>query len=370
MTKVNIPMPLLLVIDDVGWWLGQDGSSYNEPYRTGITRNHSIEDYQAIIDLGKKLDMRIQAGLVLCEWDRKNILKDVPGATWQGNDWSTSINHNKLDEVVELLNANSQHIELCLHALAHEFWDNGKMVRAEWANMAGMMRPIEIVKAHLDAFFNIMEHNGLNSNIVSYIPAAFRHCFAADKSMAAILKDYGLKFISTEFEGMANADLLPHKLFGIDNGLPTISRGQSEVPWFGLNPAIDDKVFPGPICGIHWPNILHSDPRKNSEVIDNWSRNLISQAQRFNLILAHDIKECWTQLAHQCLTTVSCSQNEIHFDFSTLNNMNLPELNDYFYIKITSDQPISNQLEVIKQDGNVYTLKIMHKTEKRGTILL
>ena len=38
--KVFIPMPLQVVIDDVGWWSGEDGSTRQEPYRTGINRNH------------------------------------------------------------------------------------------------------------------------------------------------------------------------------------------------------------------------------------------------------------------------------------------------------------------------------------------
>jgi hypothetical protein len=38
--KVLIPVPMQVVIDDVGWWSGEDGSKGQEPYRTGISRNH------------------------------------------------------------------------------------------------------------------------------------------------------------------------------------------------------------------------------------------------------------------------------------------------------------------------------------------
>ncbi len=37
-----IPMPLQVVIDDVGWWSGEDGSERQEPYRTGIDRRHGF----------------------------------------------------------------------------------------------------------------------------------------------------------------------------------------------------------------------------------------------------------------------------------------------------------------------------------------
>ena len=85
-----IPLPIQVVIDDVGWWSGKDGSLYQEPYRTGINRNHVIADYKAIIDLGKALGIRPQAATVLGEWDRENILRNVPHSTWMGEKWDNS----------------------------------------------------------------------------------------------------------------------------------------------------------------------------------------------------------------------------------------------------------------------------------------
>ncbi|MDD4180900.1 MAG: hypothetical protein PHE87_04675, partial [Victivallaceae bacterium] len=76
--KLSIPMPLLLVIDDVGWWSGENGGHKNEPYRTGINRDHCLGDYLAIIELAKRINMRIQIGMVLCDWSRNNILAKIP----------------------------------------------------------------------------------------------------------------------------------------------------------------------------------------------------------------------------------------------------------------------------------------------------
>jgi len=85
-----VPMPIQIVIDDVGWWSGEDGNKRQEPYRTGIKRNHVPADYQAIVDLGVKLGVRPQAATILCEWDRENILRDVPTATWMREKWDNS----------------------------------------------------------------------------------------------------------------------------------------------------------------------------------------------------------------------------------------------------------------------------------------
>jgi hypothetical protein len=357
MFKTTIPMPLLLVIDDVAWWSGKDGHENNEPFRTGISRNHCIEDYQAIIDLGKAIDMRIQAAFVLCEWDRENILKELPESTWMGRDWANYTDCNMLDAVAKLLNENSNYIDVSLHSLAHEFWDdNGKMSRAEWADEHGTMRPVEMVKKHLDAFFEIVKQNKLTMPINSFIPPAFRHRF--EGGFSPILKEYGIDFISTDFERLVDVEKLPHKLFGVDNGIPTICRGRNGIPWFELNPNIDDKIFTGPICGIHWPNVLHHDPVRNGEVVEYWAKNLKKQSGRPDLILSKDMNECWSQLAHQCYTKVTYENNELQFNFNELEAMKLPLLNNYFYIKIESDDDISKTYDILNKEGNVYTIKI------------
>ena len=73
--SVYIPLPIQVVIDDVGWWSGKDGEAENQPYRTGINRNHVLADYEAVVELGKSLGIRPQAATILCEWDRGNILR-------------------------------------------------------------------------------------------------------------------------------------------------------------------------------------------------------------------------------------------------------------------------------------------------------
>ena len=50
--SATVPMPIQIVIDDVGWWSGEDGNEIQQPYRTGIEVNHVPADYQAIVDLG------------------------------------------------------------------------------------------------------------------------------------------------------------------------------------------------------------------------------------------------------------------------------------------------------------------------------
>ena len=132
---VAIPMPLQVVIDDVGWWSGEDGSARQEPYRTGIHRRHVPADYRAIVELGRALGIRPQAATVLCEWDTENILRALPESTWMGAEWDNSRWIGPwLEEAADVIRQNEAHYELTIHGLGHEYWTDGRFTRAEWAD--------------------------------------------------------------------------------------------------------------------------------------------------------------------------------------------------------------------------------------------
>lgn len=176
--KVFLPMPLQVVIDDVGWWSGEDGSKRQEPYRTGINRNHVPADYQAIADLGRALGIRPQAAFILCEWDKENILRRVPTSTWLGDKWDNSRWVGSwLEEAAEIIRNNRNHFELTLHGIGHEYWEGGTFTRAEWTDSKGQMRPQEQVELHLDYYGKLMDQHALGSFPKSFVPAAFRHSF-------------------------------------------------------------------------------------------------------------------------------------------------------------------------------------------------
>ncbi|SDU45084.1 hypothetical protein, partial [Desulfobacula phenolica] len=129
---IQIPMPLIISIEDVGWWSGKNGSAFNQPYRTGMQRDHIPEDYTALAALGKGLDMRILAGFVLCEWDKTNLLRQVPSATWMADKWRVSEKNRDLKEKAAwIINKEKQKIEFGLHGVGHEFWTKGGMERSE-----------------------------------------------------------------------------------------------------------------------------------------------------------------------------------------------------------------------------------------------
>ena len=118
MFEIQIPKPIQIVIDDVGWWNGKDDHKIGQPFRTGINRNHVYEDYVSIIKLGESLGVHPQAAMILCEWDRTNILCDLPDSTWMGKSWDNSgISREQLDRVADYLNSNREYFEFTLHGI-------------------------------------------------------------------------------------------------------------------------------------------------------------------------------------------------------------------------------------------------------------
>lgn len=84
---VSVPQPLLLVVDDVGWRSGTDSSSAGGPWRAGVDRIHTEADYLAIATLGQRLHMRVECGMILCDWDRSGVCARHPTTTWLGSGW-------------------------------------------------------------------------------------------------------------------------------------------------------------------------------------------------------------------------------------------------------------------------------------------
>lgn len=335
---VCIPMPLQIVIDDVGWWSGKDGHDVQEPFRTGIDRNHVPEDYEAIARLGKKLGMRPQAAFILGEWDRENILRAIPSSTWMGANWDNSRWVGPwLDDAARIVRDSVDFFELTLHGLGHEYWQNGSFTRAEWHDQDGDMRPADQVLAHLDAYERILRQNDLGDFPTSFVPAAFLHCYGdGDRGLAAILKERGITFISTPFSTMHRREELQTPILGIDQGITTVDRGDlPSIPWDTISAEPGDDI-PGPILGFHWPNILHPDPAQNAAVVDRWVGFLQSFGHRFDRLLSPDTAAFQTQLAFHLGVDLEIRGNELILDFAAFQPIAAAAVHDQFALKLRS----------------------------------
>ena len=374
--KVFIPLPVQVVIDDVGWWSGEDGSKRQMPYRTGINRNHVPADYLAIANLGRSLGIRPQAATVLCEWDKENILRQLPTSTWMGEKWDNSKWAGPwYEEAAEIIRNNQKYFELTIHGIGHEYWEGGIFTRAEWSDSKGQMRPQDQVELHLDFFEKLMKQHSLGPFPESFVPAAFRHSFGPSEgrkvSLAEILKKRGVAYINTPFSDMYNKEQVQYRLFGFDAGVMTIDRGSDEFPWntFPGNPSAE---LHGPTCGMHWPNILHPDPERNSEIVERWVNYLKPYNERQNTMLSPDSLTFQHQLAHHLMTKVKLKRNSIAIDFTETDKLpgaiGMGELT----LKILTDGPLQFTPEGIslisqslqKSSELIYTLRLGRKTGK------
>jgi hypothetical protein len=337
----SLPRPIFLVIEDVGWWEGKDGSANNQPYRTGFSRRHCLDDYRALFRLGKKLNMRLALGMVLGEWDRSNLLKDIVGATWMGTSWDNHINQGKwLDETAQYLCDHLDHLEIALHGLCHEFWQDGLMARSEFHDTDGTMRQDQIVRSHIEAFGTLLKQNNLPVFPRLFIPPALNHSFGNGKqSMQALLHEYGIQYVVTDFSRARQYSPPLYKKFTWECEVGLLERGTAPVPWNqpATRPAWD---FTNSILPLHWSNLLHPDPSQNDAVIDNWADFLLAAATRPDYILAKDIDTCWRQTVVSQLGILQVHKHEISIDLHMIPK-DVPFRNRSFFLKMQGNLPWS-----------------------------
>ena len=348
----NIPRPIQVVIDDVGWWSGKDGSAQQEPYRTGINRNHCIADYKAIIELGRSLGIRPQAAMVLCEWDRENILKKLPNSTWMGEEWDNSKWVGTwLDEASELLRNNTEHFEFTMHGLGHELWPEKELTRAEWALSDGTMRSPGNVNKHLDFYQEIMEQNNLGPFPKSFVPTAFNHGFGLTGnhrvSLAELIKKRGVTYINTPFSKMQNLKDVPHTYFGMDSGVITVDRGYDLLKWLNIG-LVPEGEIKGVTCGMHWPNLLHENPDRNPEIIEGWIKLLRPYQDRHDTMLASDSDYFQQQLIHHCYTEITPGEKSLKLNFKASDKENLFQGAKVLTVKVSNPGKLEFQSADLK----------------------
>lgn len=339
-TAACVPMPIQVVIDDVGWWSGEDGHTKQEPYRTGIGRGHVPEDYRAIARLGRALNMRPQAALVLCEWDRENLLRHLPSSTWMGAAWNNPWNGPWLEQTADLLRQSWDYLEPALHGVGHEYWRGGRMERAEWHDAEGKMRPRDEVLRHLDCFERLLQQHRLGPFPESFVPAAFLHRFGeGEEGLAGILRTRGIKYVSTPFARMHPSKPPGWRWFGLDAGVMTVDRGEDICRWNALEP-VPEGELPGPVCGMHWPNLLHSDPSRNHRVVDRWIAFLRPIGGRIDRMLARDTRAFCTQLAYHECARMELRGNAVRLDLSKANAMRPAYLDSFVSIRLETHLPV------------------------------
>jgi hypothetical protein len=334
--QLTIPMPLQIIVDDVGWWSGEDGSQYNQPYRTGLGRDHQPEDYLALSALGKELGMRILAGFVLCEWDKTNLLRKLPSATWMGREWhNAGIRREDKEQAAEIIRNERAAIEIALHGIGHEFWVDGRMERAEFHNNDCEMRDSDDIRRHLEGFFQLMDQYDLAPPPGTFIPPALKHSFGnGEEGFQKLLSEFGISSVVTRFDKARqfSAPLHPHITW--ESKVLLVDRGLAACAWndVACEPAF---AFDRPFLTLHWANILHQDPRNNLDIIRKLANFLREGAARHGLLIAPDMRSCLSQYLHRVFSAIHTENGEISIDLAWKRRLPHQLIDHSFLVKLT-----------------------------------
>lgn len=334
-TGVTIPMPLQVVVDDVGWWSGRDGSTFNQPFRTAMGRDHLPQDYGALVRLGKKLAMKILAGFVLCEWDRQGLLKHLPSATWMGRDWWVDwVNPEHLEQAGGIIKQAGPHMEIALHGVGHEFWTGPAMHRAEFHDQCSRMRAPDEIRRHLEFFFRIMDQHGLSPRPTTFIPPAMKHSFGnGDKGFQKLLREAGIRQVTACFQKARQLGAPRYPTVTWESGVTILDRGKGDVPWNAIasRPRFG---FDRPLLVLHWANILHRDPDRNPWVVDAWVDFIQKGAQKHGVLLTTDTDACFTQYLYRVCSKISRTHNEFCIDLSWRHTLPCNALNGPLALRV------------------------------------
>lgn len=343
--KITIPMPLLVSIDDVGWWKGMDGSGVNQPFRTGMPRDHVPEDYLALEDLGRRLDMRLLAGFVLCEWDRDHILRSLPSSTWMGKNWTApGVDLDRKIKAAEIIKNAENHIEFGLHGLGHEFWDRGVMQRSEFHDAGCRMRDPDEIRKHLSYFLKIMDQYDFGSRPKTFIPPALKHSFGdPDQGIQKILAEFGIESITLMFSKARLYSSPQAGKMAWENNVLLVDRGESEIPWNRVAAEPEFK-FDRPVMALHWANLLHPDPGQNLSVIEKWADYIKTGSAKRGMLLVQDSGACFTQYAHYLMSEIEEIDGGFSIDLGWMDQVPPRLSKNPVYLKV--DMPPGTDLDI------------------------
>ena len=296
--RLIIPESFLLVVDDVGWWQKATKRYYVELpdwAKKQERRAYGLEDYRSLVEIGRALNMRVLCGFTIGEWDRDRILAKLPSANMHGTGWTNKdvlAQVERLDEARDYINSNAAYIEMAVHGLNHMYWnEEGKCLFAEYyrnENGKRVMLAPDLMRKHLDAWFEIYCRNGFRAPVDKLIPCCFLYNYSQGSGeMSYILKDYGIKYVSTPFSSLGYDTPEKPVMAAIENGILTTDRTDDLSMWCELDAKTPD-VLKSSYYGTHWPHFIVEDPADNPKTTARWIEYFKQYKNRFEVVCATD----------------------------------------------------------------------------------
>ena len=384
MENIIVPVAQAIIVDDVGWFNGDDERMSNGSARSGIPRFHTPSDIKALNAIGEGLGTKIGCSLVLGEWDKNNRLRGVPHVTAEVNTWDArgKMDMQYTEAYFEALESSAS-LEYYVHGLMHAYYidgklhtarqyyptifdENGKDVGFNWLPKDEFRRMIEL-------FYEIYGDWGFKKSLKTFVsPCGCRGAVDAEGNLeyAAVLREFGIDYWANGW--------VDHPMHVDTIGTLITSKGRCIAPWnaYGINPRylcpLDNKRIDTHL-GAHLANFIRIDPEDNFEYVDGWIDYFRRVTGVFGRMLAADNAESSSQTLYSRFGVVEKSSDGYTIDLSLVDSVAAEGKRNEFYISVKGGCPILKSGGVISlhEDHGEYKIyKVLRDEGSRVEILL
>ena len=387
LNDVKIPVAIQFCFDDVGWYDGRDLRQKGQASRSGIPRDHAIEDYVMLHEFGKALGQKVLAPLCLADWDKDNLLRGEVGITHDPYGWdvASTIDMEHHEKARDILNG-SNYIEPCIHGLLHGVYsDKGELItEAEYFKVIEadgekklVLNSPEDFNNRIRLFFEIYRSWGFTKNIRTFVsPCGFKG--AGDDmilDLAARLEALGVKYwanLGFSFPGPLGTYL---DIAVMKKGGSYTEEGRTP-PWEGydidpelLLPFVSEKNYKGTnMVGMHWTNLLRLNPKRNLDNLPLWIDYFNRERETFGTMIAKDVEFSVTQQFYNLYSKMDIRDGELVIDVSEAMKRKTTPCKDELYISfkkgIAPRMIEGGSLSLYEEHMEFSTYKIMHTGDR------
>ncbi len=385
MERICIPIALQVCFDDIGWDEGRDLRLLGKASRTGMPRNHTYEDYEAVDALGRGIGQRIVTPLCLADWDKDNLLRGEIGITHNPHGWdrASEIDTKKFERFAALMDS-SESFDITVHGLLHGVYDeNGRCLHEhEFFHTVGDVPGVEkngpIPKwdfdRRMDLFFKIYKSWGFKKEIKNFVsPGGVYGEVEGVEALAGWLYERG-------FRNWTNKYPFKDPVRSV-SGITCVTSGGAmpdtfaSPPWnsYDFDPAelshfVSEKNRGGVATfSMHWPNILRYNPKRNLESIGRWIDYFKAEAEVFGTMISKDLAFAGNQLFYHHYTKTQRSADGYRFDLSEVKRRKSAHHPDEFFISlkkgIRPEAGFGAEISLYEEHREFDTYKICHETE-------
>ena len=346
---LTLPIALQLCLDDIAWHKGNDDRTANRPSRSGIPRMHAPEDYFAVNEVGKAVDMKIVGPLCLGEWDRDNLLRGEVGISYNPHGWDrkNEIDYKTAEACFEAAES-SEYIEYAVHGLLHGQYDeNGKQINEQeyflkvYKDGKGILEPIPMwdLKRRLDLFFKIYNSWGFKKKIRTIVSPGGVSPTATFEDLTPFAEEFKARGLDYWTNGWYQIGGAHELLSGV---MCMRETGGGMVPWnaYDVDPDVLADIAPTAIetkrsvFGMHWPNFIRYNPKRYLDHVEAWKNYLNRQAEYFGCMLSRDIAFAANQELHATRAKLEYTDSSCKIDLSALSTVEFDKTEKVFFISV------------------------------------